>query len=212
MKKLVLLLGLFMILPFCKMQAWDVESYFGVKIGQGKSTVMSTLNQFAAKVNKLKGTSSIKPVKMPAVLDNVESYTLTYSGNCDGRQNEISLLYPVYSGDNLHFTDSITVFFYNNQLFMLDCSEYVSDNNGGRPLGITDLAPKFTRAGNYEAGDIDYNEGDDYGQIIWYNSYSESIRQGLTVLQDYNSSGTTNICRFAIMDYYVLVGLSTDGN
>lgn len=161
MKKLILLLGLFIILPLCKMQAWDIEGYFGVKLGMSRTAVTAAMQKYYDKVKSYDPNNNMvirHHVKNDAISRaGYDLSVISLRGKCLGQANPYSLVYPVLSSDRIYCLDTIRVEFKNNVLTGISCAVFVKHmhNYARTPEDIRD---SFSAPG-YKFMD----EGDDMG-------------------------------------------------
>lgn len=160
MKKLVLLLGLFIIIPLCKMQAWNLEDYFGVYIGMSIDEFKTAIKPYYNKLCKFKIANNEDPQKT-IMLNSVENtnpdipadmlFQISFSGMANGVGNEASMFFHMVDTFNLNFTDSLTFAFQSGHLTFVEIQNIlnIKGSNKGVSYFITSYPEDFSGQGYY---------------------------------------------------------------
>lgn len=166
MKKIFVLIAILFCIPALHSNAWDIESYFGIKIGMPKKQVLAQMQKWVDNANKYRKVNCLDDTTTWTIKKNNYSdmYFITaFGGYSFGESNCLSMLYPMASFDTIMFFNNINITFKSNVLKSL----FITINAYAKPdqklLSADEIANRFsgTNYQNYK----DINNSDDDGDF-----------------------------------------------
>lgn len=180
MKKLLLLFATIICLTV-PTRSWDIESYFGIKIGMPKSECLKKMDAF---VKKIQPNNYFAKTNHASDLDTNQYYYFCKNHDKDSYKYQFSLtnndslcVFPSFNNAIQYVTNIATIEFKRQILnsIILSCNYYVPDN--GNLLSLDELVPSFADKGfkeNYTDFGSDEN-GNNFNVIAWKNTKSKNF-------------------------------------